>query len=132
MKLLKIAFLFLAFTSSLNCSAQRAAQVGEWRFIASKTVDYALDKDVIPFDNVQDNFSQLKFKITDASLRMFDVKVHFDNGDFQDVSLRKTFRRGEESRVIDLTGGTRHLSKIDFWYKTRGLKGKARIEVWGK
>jgi hypothetical protein len=132
MKLLKIGFLFLAFTFVFNCSAQSTAKAGEWRFIASKMVDYALDKDVIPFDNVQDDFSQLKFKITNASLRMFDVKVHFDNGDFQDVSLRKIFRRGEQSRVIDLTGGTRHLSKIDFWYKTKGFKGKARIEVWGR
>jgi hypothetical protein len=51
----------------------------------------------------------------------------------QDVALKGNFRQGNETRVIDLAGGLRHLRKIEFWYETKGVrKGKARIAVWGK
>ena len=61
------------------------------------------------------------------------MKVYFDNGEVQDVSIRFQIRQGGESRVIDLNGGLRHLSKIEFWYETKGfMKGKARIAVLGK
>jgi hypothetical protein len=61
------------------------------------------------------------------------MKIHFDNGEIQDVALRNKFNAGSESRVIDMNGGLRHLSKIEFWYETRGyLRGKSRIAVWGR
>jgi hypothetical protein len=47
--------------------------------------------------------------------------------------LRNRFNAGTESRVIDLDGGLRHLTKIEFWYETRGFaRGKSRIAVWGR
>lgn len=132
MKLLKFVFLFLTVVSVVSCTAQRSAKTGAWHLVATKSVDYAIDRDIIPFDNVTDDFRQLKFKVTNAALNIFDVKVFFDNGDVQDVAVRKVFRKNTESRVIDLTGGVRHLSKIEFWYRTKGLQGKANVEVWGK
>jgi hypothetical protein len=64
---------------------------------------------------------------------MYDLKIHFDNGGVQDVALRNRFNQGSESRVIDLDGGLRHLSKIEFTYETRGFaRGKAHVAVWGK
>jgi len=82
---------------------------------------------------MNDDFRQLKLKVTDGPLKMYDMKVYFDNGSVQDVSIRTQIRQGGESHVIDLGGGVRHLSKIEFWYETKGfLKGKARVAVWGK
>ncbi len=120
--------------STLNCStAQRPAARADWRFIADKWVNYGLDRDVILFGDLKDDFRQLKIRVTDAPLKIYDMKIHFDNGDVQDVSLKLLFRQGDESRVIDLNGGLRHLRKIEFWYETKGVrKGKARVAVWGK
>jgi hypothetical protein len=70
--------------------------------------------------------------VTDGPLKMYEMKVYFDNGTMQDVSLQRNFSQGEESRVIDLDGGLRHISRIEFWYETKGYKkGKARVAVWG-
>ena len=107
--------------------------MGDWFFLEDKNVGFGADHDVIHFGNWKDDVRQIKLKVTDGPLRMYSMKIHFDNGEIQDVALRNKFNAGTESRVIDMNGGLRHLSKIEFWYETRGyLRGKSRIAVWGR
>ena len=107
------------------------AQAG-WRFIGDKTVAFGADHDVIVTGNSNDDFRKLKLRVTDGPLKMYDMKVYFDNGDVQDISIRLLIRQGGESRVIDLDGGLRHIKRIEFWYETKGFrKGRSRVAVWG-
>lgn len=106
---------------------------GDWFFLEDKKVSFGVDHDVIHFGNWKDDVRQIKLKVTDGPLRMYNMKIHFDNGEVQDVTLRNRFNAGSESRVIDMNGGLRHLSKIEFWYETRGFaRGKSRVAVWGR
>jgi hypothetical protein len=108
-------------------------KTGEWFFLGDKNVSFGSDHDVLHFGNWSDDVRQIKLKVTDGPLKMYSMKIHFDNGDVQNVELRNRFAQGSESRVIDLDGGLRHLDKIEFWYETKGyLKGKSRMAVWGK
>jgi hypothetical protein len=108
-------------------------ETGEWFFLGDKKVGFGVDHDVINFGNWHDDVRQVKLKVTDGPLRMYSMKIHFDNGSVQNVELRNRFLQGTESRVIDLDGGLRHLTKIEFWYETKGfLKGKSRIAAWGR
>ncbi len=103
-----------------------------WRFLADKNVGFGVDHDVIHFGNWGDDVRQIKLKVTDGPLKMYSMKINFDNGTSQNVQLRFKFAQGSESRVIDLDGGLRHLSSIEFSYETKGFfKGKSRVAVWG-
>jgi len=129
--LLMLSTVLLFSFTTLSTNTRPVA--GPWRFIADKQVGFGVDHDVILFGDLKDDFRQLKLRITDGPLKVYDMKVHFDNGSVQDVSLRTHIPQGGESRVIDLDGGLRHLRKIEFWYETKGfLRGKARVAVWGK
>jgi hypothetical protein len=48
--------------------------------------------------------------------------------------LRDVIRAGGESRVIDLRGDARDITRIEFWYdaQTLGRGRGARVEVWGR
>lgn len=106
---------------------------GDWFFLGDKKVSFGVDRDVIHFGNWKDDVRQIKIKVTDGPLKMYSMKVHFDNGSVQDIELRNRFAQGSESRVIDLVGGLRHIDKIEFWYETKGfLRGKSRVAVWGR
>lgn len=94
---------------------------GEWRYPGDKNVGFGIDHDVIHFGNWSDDVHQIKLKITDGPLKMYSMKIHFDNGSTQDVSMRFKFAAGSESRVIDMVGGLRHLTKIEFTYETKGF-----------
>lgn len=119
-----------AFTLSSTTAKKTAAG---WFFLEDKKVGFGADHDVINFGNWKDDVRQIKLKVTDGPLKMYRMKIHFDNGSMQNVELRSNFAQGSESRVIDMDGGLRHLTKIEFWYETKGfLRGKSRVAVWGK
>lgn len=106
---------------------------GEWFFLGDKRVGFGVDHDVIHFGNWKDDVRQIKLKVTDGPLKMYNMKIHFDNGTMQDVALRNRFAQGTESRIIDMEGGLRHLTKIEFWYETKGFaKGRSRVAIWGR
>ena len=133
---LKTFFYSLAIVSVFSLSVAFTStrhNAGDWFFLEDKKVSFGADHDVINFGNWKDDVRQIKLKVTDGPLRMYSMKVHFDNGTVQDVELRNRFAQGSESRVIDLDGGLRHLSKIEFWYETKGFaRGKSRVAVWGR
>lgn len=127
-----VAVLTIA-ASFTNAKKENNNTKAEWMFLGDKKVAFGADHDVINFGNWKDDVRQVKIKVTDGPLKMFSMKIHFDNGTMQNVELRNHFAQGSESRVIDLDGGLRHLNKIEFWYETKGFaRGKARVAVWGR
>ena len=134
MRLTKLLLLLSAVSLfSFTTVKNNTVKPGEWFFLGDKTVGFGVDHDVIHFGNWKDDVRQIKLKITDGPMKMFNMKIHFDNGSVQDVALRNRFTQGSESRVIDMDGGLRHLTKIEFWYETKGFaKGRSRVAIWGR
>lgn len=135
MQVTKTSFsLVLAVLFTLSSAFKSSeATSAPWRFLGDKNVNFSVDRDVLHFSNWGDDVRQLKLKVTDGPLKMYSMTIHFDNGSTQNVELRNHFAQGTWSRVIDLDGGLRHLTKIEFVYETQGfLKGKSRVAVWGK
>lgn len=128
-----IAAVFSTTTAFTSVDPATKKTDGDWFFLGDKNVGFGIDHDVIYFGNWKDDVRQIKLKVTDGPLKMYSMKIYFDNGSAQDVELRNRFAQGSESRVIDMVGGLRHLSKIEFTYETKGfLRGKSRVAVWGK
>ncbi len=113
-------------------SSPRPGPAGSWRHIGTTTVAFKTDRDVIWVTGA-DAFRRLKFKVVDAPINLLDMKVYFENGQFQDVPLRFTIEKGGESRIIDLNGNVRRLKKIEFWYRTivPGFKRLAKLMLFG-
>jgi hypothetical protein len=128
-----ITAILMTFSIALLSFKQAENFKAPWKFIGDKTVGFGVDHDVIHAGNVNDDFRQIRLHVTNGPLKMYDMKVHFDNGETQNIEIRSQIPKGGYSRVIDLTGGLRHISKIEFWYETRGFaKGRARVAVWGR
>lgn len=126
-----IAFSFFSFTALNKTNETNSKQ--RWQFIGDKKVNFGVDHDVIHLGNFKDDFRKLQVRVKDGPVKMLDMKVYFDNGSVQDVQIRSLIAEGGTTRIIDLEGGLRHLSKIEFWYETVGFaKGKARVVVWGR
>jgi len=103
-----------------------------WHRIGEVTVNFKADKDVIAVLGA-DKFKAIKLKVTDAPIRMDDLKVVYENESTEDLQVRAEFAKGGETRVIDLKGGDRNLKKVIFFYKTvPNWKGeKAHVELYG-
>lgn len=103
-----------------------------WHKIGETTASFKTDRDAVTVLGA-DNFKSILIKVTDAPIHFDDLEVYFDNDTKQDVSIRSDFKQGQESRVIDLTGGSRSVKKVVFKYKTvpNWQGDKAHVELYG-
>lgn len=106
----------------------------KWEKLGTQKVNRGLDHDAIFVTAKEGSFKKLKFIVKRSGINMHKLVVHFANGETQVVETRDNVARGGESRVIDLEGNNRIITKVDFWYDSKGglLNDKAVIELWGR
>lgn len=123
-----VIILIIAISAMITAKAQQ----GTWERLGTRTVDYGLDKDVIPVTWRDGAFDAIKFEVNGGALNMHKVIIHFENGSTQEVNTAHTFTKGNWSRTIDLAGNNRLIEKIVFWYDTKNFaRKKAVITVFG-
>ena len=121
-----------------------AAASTVWVKLGKRTVDFRTDHDTIRVGASKGRFRAIRIHVYNHPVRMLDLKIRFKDGTVQDVSLRSVIPAGQHSRIIDLRGGPRVISKVEFTYRSTGpaprprprrgrpvALAKARVEVWG-
>ncbi len=104
-----------------------------WERIGEATVNDALDHDTIPVTAAQGTFKAIQIHVLGHAVQFRSVKIHFGNGDVQNVELRSVIRAGGSSRVIDVEGADRVIRSIEFLYDAQTVRGrKAIVRVLGR
>jgi len=109
---------------------------GKWEYLGSKNIGHAYDKDVIDVDNYRELYSAIELRTDKKQIDLHRCVIYFQNGDRQDVRLRRD-NRGSESHVIELEGGGRAIDRIAIWGSRDYGKifrafDKGTVEFWGK
>lgn len=128
-----VAVCVLGVVSAQKVRQPRAGVAGEWVLIGGTEAKFTADHDGIVVAGPFDNFRRIKFKVTDAPLRLVKLMITYDDGAPDNIPVAIDIPQGGESRIIDLRGvGKRSIRRIDFWYDTRGvLRGRANVTVFG-
>ena len=117
---------------TLACSGSQPV-AGDWDYLGSRKVNHAVDRDEIVVTAKDGTFTKIKLLVRDRQVTFRDVKVHYANGDVQDIKLRSKVPAGGETRVIDLHGNNRVIRKVVFWYNTSRVRGKrATVQLFAK
>ena len=85
-----IALVAMSFTrSTLHRSAPTHAVTafGDWDEVGDKALDFTTGNETILFPSISKDYNQLKLRVTEGTLRVFDVKLYFDNGAFQTITM---------------------------------------------
>ena len=103
-----------------------------WHKIGERSVDFVKDHDEFVVIGA-DRFSAVKFRVTEASIQLMNLKVYYESGDMQNIPVDSPVFAGTDSKAFDLNGGERNLKKIVFEYKTipNQKAEKAFVAVWG-
>ncbi len=131
-----LLFLFASIVMMTAVTAQKAEVVTNnkpgWHKIGETTVSFKADKDALVVLGA-DKFKAIRIRVTDAPIRVEDLEVYYENGSKEDIQLRSEFKKGSDSRVIDLKGLDRNLKKVVFVYHSLpNWKGdKAHVELYG-
>jgi hypothetical protein len=125
-------FSFTTTSSAPAANTNTVLSPNAWEVLGSRSVRYGTDHDVITVTGDK-WYKGIYFKVTDAPIKINDMKVYFDNGDKFDVSIRSMIRENGHSRTIELPGGQRRITKVEFSYETMGSnRGTATLTLWGK
>jgi len=129
--------LFCVLTLALVSDAaagprKHAGRVLGWELLGTRSVTDKVDHDSIPAAG-KGTFRSIKIVVEGRAVQFRDVKVHFGNGDVQDVALRNVIPAGGESRVIDIEGRDRVIRNVEFWYDAQSILGKkATVKLYGR
>ncbi|MBC7884868.1 MAG: hypothetical protein H7X99_05300 [Saprospiraceae bacterium] len=125
--------LIMALTSVIALSSFTSNDSKRWEKLGERKVNRGLDHDQIQVGAGDGVYSKLKVIVRNSGINMHRMVVHYGNGEKQEIVIREDIRKGGESRIIDLEGNRRVISKVDFWYDTKGLiNDKAVVELWGR
>ena len=104
-----------------------------WHKLGQVRASFSLDKDQIMVDGV-DRFKSIRLKATDAPIEIFDIEVHYVNGEREEIGVQQKLAKGESTRVIDLKGVTRNIKKVVLIYKSipNTKEDKTVVELYGK
>ena len=124
----------LTLTVLAAAPALAARGSNKWTPLGSLQVKDRVERDVLHLEKRKGTFDKIRLKAVGAGVQFRSMKIHFENGDVQDVELRSVIRAGKTSRVIDLEGGQRAIEKIVFVYDAQTFKiGKgATVRVLGR
>lgn len=104
-----------------------------WTVIGHNTVDFRNDKGQLYHKLPDAQFTQIRLGFQGGDISMHHCTIHFADGEIQTVPLRKKFDAGSMSKVIDLRGGKRSITKVEYFYTPSHLaKKKTTIELWTK
>jgi len=104
-----------------------------WAIVGQKQIDFQKDKDIIPIKAKGEKFVAVRLGIQGSTVEMHHLSITFDDGDVQTVPLRKKFKPGSMSKIIDLRGGLRVIEKFEIHYiPDQHAKGKQVVELWAR
>ena len=127
-----LAILLISFTS-VNTKNDLSHTSARWEKLGERKVNFKVDRDEIGVGRFEGFFDALQIKVRKGPINMHKMEVHFGNGDMKEIELRNNFTAGSVSRIIDLPGNNRIISKVVFWYDTKNFSSsRAIVELWGR
>ena len=100
-----------------------------WKHLGSRKVSPKGEKDTISVKE-DGKIRSFLFAPTGGAIEVYDIVVHFGNGEKFSPKTRLKFGAKSKSRNIDLPGKSRRVLKIDFYYKSNSKD--AKLHVFGK
>jgi hypothetical protein len=126
--------LVMLVVAQLNVHAQKPGVVvsdkAGWHKIGEIKADFKVEKESIVVMGA-DMFKSIKLMVTDAPINIISLKVYYEDGQVDDVTVRSEIKAGGETRAIDVK--MKDIKKVEFVYKTvsNSKEDKAEVELYG-
>ena len=124
----------LLFSLIVAAATGLADDNDRWVKLGERHVSDRIDRDTLRIGVKRGKFEAVRLGAKGRAIQFHDVKIHFANGDVQDVQLRNVVQAGKWTRAIDLHGGKRGIEKIVMTYDAQTARWRkgARVLVRGR
>lgn len=110
------------------------AQGGKrWVFLGQTTVNGEKDFDRIGIGRGEGRFQSIQLRVAGGPVEFQRVVVNYANGTSEEVEIRDRIPAGGQTRAIDLRGGERVISSVDFRYSKGNWSRRSfpRVSLYG-
>jgi hypothetical protein len=77
--------------------------------------------------------SSQKLRVSGAPIEFQRVVVHYGNGTREELEFRDRIRAGGQTRAIDLRGGDRAITSVDFHFsKANWRSARPKVSLYGR
>ena len=131
MALSLMAMLFLIVSSSFVSNKKHIdeyADLGGWVKLGTQAVSPGVDYDELNITEADETFNHLKFKVSKAPVYIWKINIMYSDNTSEGHIIKRHFKKGDASRILDLVGYERKIKKIIFNY-TRRNTGKQQSEL---
>jgi hypothetical protein len=96
-----------------------APPVADWNELGCQQVALlGRDRDSIRVGRREGRFRALRLYAREADVELMSVRVVYDNGAADDITVQQLLRAGERTRPLDLRGRERVIDRVDLVYRT--------------
>lgn len=92
----------------------------EWKELTCKSVGFLVDRDVANVAS-KDSYTSLRLRSMNYDIDMIQMTVRYGNGSKDTYDIRTKIPAGGRIGPIDLRGERRHITQLEFVYRTRTI-----------
>lgn len=109
-------------------NAQRG---GAWEHLGTKEIEGRADHDKINCHG-NETYRALQFRVTGAAVQFDRIVVEYGNHKTRAYPFRMLVRANGASPVLDLVGGDRDITNVEFWYEKASWGKKPEVRLYGR
>ena len=119
------ALLTFALTGSL------VAQPGAWDHLGTKEIEGKADHDTIKCRG-KETYRALQFRVTGPAVQFLRIQVEYGNHETRAYPFQVIVPPNGSSPALDLAGGHRDITKVEFWYQKASWGKKPEVRLFGR
>lgn len=120
--------ILLALGVAVTVSAQRG---GAWDHLGTKEIEGRVDHDKISVHG-NDTYRALQFRVTGAAVQFDRIVVEYGNHKTRAYPFRMRVAANGSSPALDLVGGDRDITNVEFWYEKASWGKKPEVRLYGR
>jgi len=126
---------FTAMAATLlvtGIGASAGAQRGPaWEELGKKEIEGKVDHDKIKCHG-KDTYRALQFRVNGAAVKFLRVQVEYGNHKTRVYPFQILVPPGGSSPALDLVGGERDITNVEFWYEKASWGKKPQVRLYGR
>ena len=125
------SFLLVAALLIVGASRPVDASRPAWEHLGTKEIEGHADHDKISCHG-KDTYRALQFRVSGAAVQFDRIVVEYGNHERRPCPFRIRVRANGVSPVLDLVGGERDLTSVEFWYEKASWGHKPEVRLYGR
>jgi len=115
----------------LSVARSSSAQHGRWELLGTKKIEGRVDHDKISCHG-KEEYRALQFRVSGAAVQFDRIQVEYGNHQTRPYPFRMRVRPNGTSPVLDLAGGYRDITNVEFWYEKASWGTKPEVRLYGR